>query len=500
MPEIFISYRREDSSGHAGRLFDSMRERFGDESVFMDVTDIRPGVDFAEALESALSSCGVVLVVIGTQWLTCTDASGRRRLDDSGDHLRLEIVQALRRGARVVPVLVRGAAMPGEGDLPEDLRALARRQAHELSDSRWSYDTQQLVRMIESDLGPPGRGNSRNRPIRSTAALEGALVPWLRHPWVRVAAPATVLVLLFALWSGIGERARRFIGSSPTDPGVTAEPVRDAAVEPGPQGASPENPPARLPATGEAQAGQAIFKVLGGLVSRDSSGPHSVRLFVRTTNVAGRYGFNITPDSFRLIVDGHLTPPEEAPIETIAMQSTSEGWVGVRVPANAAAVLLQVGDIRQETARIPIDLRSAGTGVSEKPPRTWRHPVDIPMTLEKRVGTILYGIEGLRLEHFADAVSLQPERLQLRIKIRLKNLGSPYGYAVSGDDFRLLIDDVPLAPTKCPIEVLGYEAGLDSEVVFVMSGTAANAMLQLGNLSAETVRVPLDLSAAHEPG
>ena len=85
MPEIFLSYRREDSSGHAGRIFDCMRDRFGDESVFMDVTDIQPGVDFTEALDSALSSCRVVLVVIGTQWLTSTDSSGRRRLDDPGE-------------------------------------------------------------------------------------------------------------------------------------------------------------------------------------------------------------------------------------------------------------------------------------------------------------------------------------------------------------------------------------------------------------------------------
>ena len=65
MPEIFICYRREDSSGHAGRIFDCARERFGDESVFMDVTDIGPGVDFTQALDAALSSCRVVLVVIG---------------------------------------------------------------------------------------------------------------------------------------------------------------------------------------------------------------------------------------------------------------------------------------------------------------------------------------------------------------------------------------------------------------------------------------------------
>ena len=124
MPDIFISYRREDSSGHAGRLFDGIRDRFGDESVFMDVTDIRPGDDFVTALDAALALCGVVLVVIGPQWLMCTDASGRRRLDDPGDHLRIEIAHALHGKARVIPVLVRGARMPAEHELPDDLKAL----------------------------------------------------------------------------------------------------------------------------------------------------------------------------------------------------------------------------------------------------------------------------------------------------------------------------------------------------------------------------------------
>src|SRR5687767_3973056 len=101
MPEIFISYRRDDSSGHAGRLFDCIRARFGDESVFMDITDIPPGVDFTHALDKALSQCRLVLVVIGTQWLTSTDPSGRRRLDDPEDHVRLEIVRALRGTAQV---------------------------------------------------------------------------------------------------------------------------------------------------------------------------------------------------------------------------------------------------------------------------------------------------------------------------------------------------------------------------------------------------------------
>ena len=300
--------------------------------------------------------------------------------------------------------------------------------------------------------------------------------------------PAAVLLVLLALIA-----ARTWLG------GATAQPVRDPAARSGVlETGARETPPATLPAAGEVRAGFAMFKVLGGLVSRDAAGPRTVRLFVRTTNVAARYGFNITPDSFRLIVDGLVTPPIEAPIEDIAIQSASEGWVVFQVPPDAAALMLQVGDIRQETATIPIDLRTAGTSVSDRPAPTWRDAVDLAAKVEKRIGPLVFNVDGVRLEHFANAVPpLQPEKLHLSFKVRIKNVGSQHGYALGGDEFRLLVDGVPLAPTKFPIEVLNYQAGLDGEVVFVMPGTATNATLQIGNLDGETARVPVDLSAAH---
>jgi len=462
MPRIFISYRREDSSGHAGRLFDCVRERFGDEAVFMDVTDLRPGVDFTKALDSALASCGVVLVVIGTQWLTATDTSGHRRLDDPGDFVRLEIAHALARDAQVIPVLVRGAAMPREQDLPEDLRPLARRQAHEISDTRWTFDADQLIRLI---------GGAKHRP----------------QSWVRIAAPAAALLVILGVmgarrWS-LGDRTATPPANRSPDAGGSRNDARDG-------------PEARLPASGDARAGAAVFKVLGGLVSGDASGPRRLRLFVRTTNVDARYGFNISGDSFRLIVDGRATAPAEAPIEVVAMRSASDGWVAFQVPEGAAAAQLQVGDIHHATAKIPLDLRAEAPVADVKPP-AWRHPVDLPVTVEQHVGPLTFIVRGARLEHFADAVPpLQPEKLELSLKMRIKNVGAQYGYAVSGEEFRLLADGVPLAPTKFPIEALSYQADLEGDVVFVIPGTTTKAMLQIGNVNAETARVPIDLSAA----
>lgn len=152
-PSVFISYRREDCPGHAGRLFDHLRARFGGDSVFMDVTDIEAGVDFTDVLQRAVGSCDVLLAVVGREWLTCTDRNGRRRLDDPNDFIRLEIGIALTRNVRVIPVLVEGAAMPGASDLPSDLEGLARRQAVELRDARWSADVDNLADVLDRVLG-----------------------------------------------------------------------------------------------------------------------------------------------------------------------------------------------------------------------------------------------------------------------------------------------------------------------------------------------------------
>src|SRR5688572_26250725 len=112
MAGIFISYRREDASGYAGRLCDDLVARLGRDHVFMDIDTLPPGVDFVKSLDDALRTGDVVLAVIGPRWASATDAAGNRRLDNPDDWVRLEIATALARsGIRVVPVLV-GNARP----------------------------------------------------------------------------------------------------------------------------------------------------------------------------------------------------------------------------------------------------------------------------------------------------------------------------------------------------------------------------------------------------
>src|SRR5271170_5713720 len=123
--KIFISYRREDSDGYAISLKDRLDRSFP-KQVFKDIDAIEPGADFVEAIEKALRSCEVAIVIIGKRWLTVVDKLGRRRLDDPGDFLRHEVATVLKRGVRVIPVLVDGAEMPQE-DLPRGLGPLKRR-------------------------------------------------------------------------------------------------------------------------------------------------------------------------------------------------------------------------------------------------------------------------------------------------------------------------------------------------------------------------------------
>jgi TIR domain len=157
MSGIYLSYRRIEAGGHAGRLVDHLSRHFGSGSVFRDIDTIQRGEDFAQAIEFALNACDVALVVIGNTWATGTGQDGRRRLDDPKDWVRLEVAAALRRNVLVIPVLVDGARLPDPASLPEELRPLCRRHACELTDLRWSYDVGELVKDLQKVIRSPRR-------------------------------------------------------------------------------------------------------------------------------------------------------------------------------------------------------------------------------------------------------------------------------------------------------------------------------------------------------
>ena len=156
MSNIFISYRRDDSSGHVGRLHEWLTERYDPDQVFMDIDRIAPGQDFVEAITAAISQSAVVVAVIGRQWLTLGAPGGGRRIDSESDFVHLELFAAITKGLPIVPVLVQGARMPGPDELPARLAPLARRQACELSDTRWKHDIEVLLDVLGKIAAPAG--------------------------------------------------------------------------------------------------------------------------------------------------------------------------------------------------------------------------------------------------------------------------------------------------------------------------------------------------------
>lgn len=147
---IFISYRREETAFPAGWIFDRLAAHFGKDQVFKDVDSIKPGDDFAEIIAEAVGRCAVLLALIGERWISITDKSGHRRLDDPRDFVRVEIEAALSRGVRVIPILVGGAQMPDESELPPSMTALGRRQALSVDPFDFDSDTGKLLRFLDA--------------------------------------------------------------------------------------------------------------------------------------------------------------------------------------------------------------------------------------------------------------------------------------------------------------------------------------------------------------
>jgi ankyrin repeat protein len=170
-PAIFISYRREDSIGHAGRLFDRLAQHFGKERIYRDIDTIQAGENFVEAVRQKINVSDVVLALIGPRWLTATDEEGRWRLADENDLVRIEIATGLERNIRVIPVLLQGASMPRSKDLPGTLAGLAQRNAFEIRDTHFDQDVAQLVDALAPTWRQKFVRMLQRRPLYSATGL-----------------------------------------------------------------------------------------------------------------------------------------------------------------------------------------------------------------------------------------------------------------------------------------------------------------------------------------
>jgi hypothetical protein len=152
MAGVFISYRRDDSAGFAGALKRELASRLGPERVFLDIKDIDGGTEFPVALDEAIKSSEVVLVLIGSRWLDAKDGQGMRRLENTDDFVRQEVARSLAGRARVIPLLLDGTQLPASYQLPVDLQPLTTRQALELRNSHWDEDFARLLNNIREGI------------------------------------------------------------------------------------------------------------------------------------------------------------------------------------------------------------------------------------------------------------------------------------------------------------------------------------------------------------
>jgi TIR domain len=229
--QIFISYRREDAAHPAGRLHVHLAQKFPKSRIFMDIDSLDPGEDFAEAIEKSVGSCDILIAVIGQRWLDARDVDGTRRLDKPDDFVRLEISTALKRGIRVMPVLVDGASMPKSTQLPDDLQPLVRRQAVEVTHNRFATDSERII-------------NAINRAFEaSTASGAESKTSTGKKPLVfRVREFVVVLIVIFGTICGFYIGGRVIAPSAPSSQSTPTPPPQSAAAStPAP---TPESTPA----------------------------------------------------------------------------------------------------------------------------------------------------------------------------------------------------------------------------------------------------------------
>jgi TPR repeat protein len=154
--QIFISYRRDDSAGYAGRVHDRLEREFGADLLFMDVDSIPLGLNFVKILREKIARCDVLLAVIGPSWIDVQGPDGKRRLDDPSDFVRVEIAAALEREIPVIPILLNGAKIPSRHELPDDLKELAVRQGLDVRHASFHGDMNRLILRLK---GPSAGGD-----------------------------------------------------------------------------------------------------------------------------------------------------------------------------------------------------------------------------------------------------------------------------------------------------------------------------------------------------
>jgi hypothetical protein len=235
MAALFISYRREDSAGHAGRLCDRLTGRLGEDRVFMDVEDMKPGQNFLRAIDDTLAGCACVIAIIGPRWLEMLT----QRAQGRDDFVRHELSAAFARDIMVIPVLVAGARMPDANQLPPELAQLSRHHAIEVRDNQFDQDVARLIEFLSSQ-----RALADGSRIRS--ALGHPKAWWLVGSIILVAV-STVAFLFYRSNPPAAESLPVAERAATAERPATAESSPATGVSPSTPDAPSTEPPAPVP-------------------------------------------------------------------------------------------------------------------------------------------------------------------------------------------------------------------------------------------------------------
>jgi hypothetical protein len=474
MARVFLSYRREDSAGHAGRLCESLERRLGKHQVFRDVDTIRAGEDFVNAIHARLHDCQAMLVLIGREWLDAADASGHRRLVQESDYLRLEVATALTRpDVLVVPVLVEGMAMPLAEDLPDTIRALGRRQAVSLRDETWDADVDRLVAAVTGSTYPPLETRAKSTSL-VVAMLAIALV----------AAIFVARRFKDADGDATGDQSARSAATSPT-------PGRNERADHAVASATAIAIPRVAEIVGADVIGvNIIYTLLSGSVARQGD-TTSLELRFRFSN-DGRIGVPILDDAFRLAIGSNVVVPTGGLGEILPGHSVRQGVIRFKLPAEAPAAVLRV-QIQSATAELPLDLSATGRPAESDRPDTGdalSRAILAPLVDEPRpvIGgrQIGYTLTKATARRFVNAI-------RIIVNIRMTNRSHiPRAFQSSG--FRLLVDGQATAPVDGPNLAVAANSDASADVVFDVPPSARTVMLRVTE-EGSVAEVPLDLSS-----
>jgi hypothetical protein len=470
MAATFISYRRDDAAGYAGRLRESLERRLGPDGIFRDVDALKPGQDFVDAIETRLAACQVMLVVIGREWLDARQPDGARRLDDPLDFVRLEVAAGLaRRQVLVVPVLVEGATMPVSQALPENIRALARRHALSLRDETWDEDVGRLVSVIQEAI--VSRTPATTQPRTAASAAESSSAPGMPgtvRPWMWGAAG--VLLALLALAAIAWYVGRETPGDRPAT-------VADAAPAPAVAAAAGRRLDPHtidIPRVAEVAFGRLVYTLVSGNVTPRGEA-NELRLRMRLMNY-GPVDTNFWNQTFRLAVAGDTLQPSGDLNDLVPGRSLRYGIVSFRVPRDARTVVLQLIN-GNETAEIPLDVTPTG-----------RAPVDeqaeVPDSLSQAIARRVPGDAIPLLTTDAIAVTLVRAAtrrfanvLRLSLDVRVENRGrAPVHSGLVL--FRVAAGSALVAPLESTNEAIEPASTISPTIVFDLPVSTTQAVVR----------------------